>query len=617
MTAENRSFEAEVSKVLDIVVNSLYSERHIFLRELISNASDACDKLRYAAITNPNMAKGNGEFKIELIPNSDKNTLTIRDNGIGMNKESLISDLGTIARSGSAEFINNLKGDNKDNVSLIGQFGVGFYSVFMVADKIEVRSRRAGDDQGWLWTSDGRSGYSVEEDNNAKSGTEITIFLRDDMKEFADATRIRSIVRTYSDHVNHKIMLVQGEESEAINSASALWTRHKSEINEEQYKEFYRYISHAFDEPWLTLHYRAEGAIEYTALLYVPSQAPFDLFQPDRKPQLNLYVNRVFISNEVKDLIPSYLRFIKGVVDSSDLQLNVSREMLQHNALIAKIKNGVVRRIIDELKKRSSDKEDYKKFWASFGAVLKEGIYEDFERKNDIAKICLFYSSQKEELISLDEYIAEMKEGQKHIYYITGDNVDTLKNNPQLEAFKAKGIDVLLLTDPIDEFWTQALPEFEKKELKSVISSGDELDEIKGEKLERGESAPQEEVSALTIYLKEIFKDELKDVATTERLTSSPACLGTGKDQMSLHLERLMKAHQQKTMFDSARILELNPYHDMIKKMAKIAKEDDKSEKLLNAAWLLLDQAKITEGEPIKDASAFAKRLSSFITDSL
>ncbi len=617
MNAENRSFEAEVSKVLDIVVNSLYSERHIFLRELISNASDACDKLRYASITNPNMAKGNGEFKIELIPNSENNTLTIRDNGIGMNKDALIADLGTIARSGSAEFINNLKGDNKDNVSLIGQFGVGFYSVFMVADKIEVRSRRAGEEQGWLWISDGKSGYSVEEASNVKSGTEITIFLREEMKEFADATRIRSIVRTYSDHVNHKIMLVQGEDCEAINSASALWTRHKSEINEEQYKEFYRYISHAFDEPWLTLHYRAEGAIEYTALLYIPSQAPFDLFQPDRKPQLNLYVNRVFISNEVKDLIPSYLRFIKGVVDSSDLQLNVSREMLQHNALIAKIKNGVVRRLLDELKKRSENKEDYKKFWASFGAVFKEGIYEDFERKEDIAKICLFYSSQKEDYITLSEYITAMKDGQQHIYYITGDNPETLKNNPQLEALKAKGIDVLLLTDPIDEFWTQALPEIDKHQIKSVIASGNELDDIKGEKLERGEVAPQEEVSALTIYLKELFKDELKDVATTERLTSSPACLGTGKDQMSLHLERLMRAHQQKTMFDSSRILELNPYHDMIKKMAKIAKEDDKSEKLLNAAWLLLDQAKITEGEPIKDASAFAKRLSNFITDSL
>lgn len=458
--SEKLKFQAEVNKLLDIVINSIYSEKHIFLRELISNASDACDKLKYLVLTNPDIAKSSGAFKISLTADAATNTLKIADNGIGMNKEDLINHLGTIAKSGTADFVNNAK-DNGSAVDLIGQFGVGFYSAFMVADKVEILTRKAGEDKAWFWTSNGVDGFEIREAEKETNGTEIKLFLKESEKDFTDTIQLRHIIRTYSDHIAYPIVLCLGEAGEEnVNTGSALWARHKSEITEDQYNKFYQHISHNFDAPWMTLHFKAEGSIEYTGLLFIPAKAPYDLFQPDRKDGLKLYVNKVFISDKVEELLPNYLRFVKGVIDSADLQLNISREMLQHNVLIEKIKHGTVTRILKELKKRAKDYDDYMKFWKDFGIAFKEGIYEDFGNREEIAALSRFVSTNDlSKYTSLDEYIERIKDGSKNIYYITGDDTNVLMNNPQLEAFREKGIEVLLLTDPIDEFWTQTLPE--------------------------------------------------------------------------------------------------------------------------------------------------------------
>ncbi len=471
-----QKFKTEVTKLLDIVINSLYSEKYIFLRELISNASDACDKLRYYALTNPGMVKDNGEFKIVITPNADENTLTVSDNGIGMNKDDLVHHLGTIAKSGTAEFVSNAK-DNGSIVDLIGKFGVGFYSAFMVAAKVEVTTRRAGEEQAWLWTSNGVDGFEITEAERDKVGTDIKLYLKEDAKDYVDTIYLRHIIRTYSDHINYPIVLDLGKAGEeTVNTGSALWTKNKADITDEQYNEFYHHISRNFDTPWMRLHFKAEGSIEYTGLLYIPSEAPYDLFQPDRQQSLKLYVNRVFISDKVEGLMPAYLRFVKGIIDSADLPLNISREMLQQNALIAKIKNGTVGRILKELKTRSEDYDDYMKFWKIFGIAFKEGIYEDATNREMVASLSRFYSTNdNERLTSLDEYISRVNEGQTNIYYITGDDVPTLRNNPQLEAFKAKGVEVLLLTDPIDEFWVQVLTNYKGYPIKHVSQADIDL----------------------------------------------------------------------------------------------------------------------------------------------
>ena len=414
--ARKQKFKTEVSKLLDIVINSLYSEKYIFLRELISNASDACDKLRYYALINPGIAKDNGEFKIVITPNAEENTLTISDNGIGMNKDDLINHLGTIAKSGTADFVSNAS-DNGSIVDLIGKFGVGFYSAFMVAKKVEVTTRRAGEEQAYTWISDGVEGFEITEATREKIGTDIKLYLKDDAKDYTDTIYLRHIIRTYSDHINYPIVLDLGKAGEeTVNTGSALWTKNKTDITEEQYNEFYHHISRNFDTPWMRLHFKAEGSIEYTGLLYIPSEAPYDLFQPDRQQSLKLYVNRVFISDKVDDLMPAYLRFVKGIIDSSDLPLNISREMLQQNALIAKIKSGTVSRILKELKKRSEDYDDYMKFWKIFGIAFKEGIYEDVANRVEVAELSRFYSTNStEKLTSLDEYISRVQEGQTNI----------------------------------------------------------------------------------------------------------------------------------------------------------------------------------------------------------
>ena len=447
MSEEKMQFQAEVGKILDIVVNALYSDTDIFLRELVSNASDACDKLRYAAIMKPDIAKGGGEFKIDITPDKDAHTLTVADNGIGMNKQDLIKDLGSIGRSGSAEFLNNLTGDKQKDATIIGQFGVGFYSAFMVAEKVEVRSRKAGEEEGWLWTSTGKGAFTVAEEKDVPRGTQITLYLKPDAYQYAEAAEVRRIVRQFSDHISFPVVMHYMGETETVNIAGALWTRNKAEITTAQYNDFYRHISHAFDDPWDILHYKAEGTIEYTALMFIPTKTPFDIFQPNRNAQIKLYINRVFITDQIPDILPNYLRFVQGVIDTKELPLNVSREMLQKTPVLAKIKTGVVRRVLNELKKRSENEQEYAVFWDAFGAVLKEGIFEDALNREEIAGLCRFYSTNGDGLTTLDDYVSRMKDGQKSIYYITGDDLTVLRNNPQLEGFAARGVEVLLLVD--------------------------------------------------------------------------------------------------------------------------------------------------------------------------
>lgn len=607
--SKKQKFKTEVSKLLDIVINSLYSEKYIFLRELISNASDACDKLRYYALMNPNAAKNNGEFKIVITPNAEENTLTISDNGIGMNKDDLVNHLGTIAKSGTADFVMNAK-ENGSVVDLIGKFGVGFYSAFMVADKVEVTTKRAGEEQAYKWISDGVDGFEISEAERDKFGTDIKLYLKEDAKDYVDTIYLRHIIRTYSDHINYPIILDLGKAGEeTVNTGSALWTKNKGEISDEQYNEFYHHISRNFDTPWLKLHFKAEGNIEYTGLLYIPSEAPYDLFQPDRRQSLKLYVNRVFISDKIDDLMPAYLRFVQGVIDSADLPLNISREMLQQNALIAKIRSGTVARLLKELKKRSENYDDYMKFWKNFGTAFKEGIYEDVANRVEVAELSRFYSTHdKEKMTSLDEYISRVIEGQTTIYYITGDDVPTLRNNPQLEAFDAKGIEVLLLTDPIDEFWVQVLTNFKGYPIKHISQADIDLKMVRD--MPR---ADEGSLKRLTDFMAELFKNEVGKVEVTEKLTKSPVSLTVENGQMSIHLERLMRNHQQQTAFASTRILEVNPYHPLIIRLADSMFEPSQKARVEEICRLLLDQAKIAEGEAISDSSFFSEKLSEYI----
>lgn len=607
--ADKMAFQADVSKMLDIVINSLYSEKQIFLRELISNASDACDKLKYLALTHPDIAKASGAFRIVLTPDEKNLTLTISDNGIGMNKEDLIAHLGTIAKSGTAEFVKNAA-DNGSVCELIGQFGVGFYSAFMVADEVEIITRKAGEDKAWKWTSNGIDGFEIVEAKKDKNGTDIKLFLKKDEKNYVDTIYLRQIVRTYSDHIAYPIVLDLGKAGEeTINTGSALWTRNKAEITDDQYKEFYHHISHNFDDPWLTLHFKAEGNIEYTGLLFIPSTAPYDLFQPDKKNSLKLYINKVFISDKLEELMPNYLRFVKGIIDSADLPLNISREMLQHSALIEKIKAGTVSRLLKELQKRAKNYDDYIKFWNNFGIVLKEGIYEDFKNREEIAAISYFHSTNYEnKMTTLDEYIGRCDKEQKSIYYITGDDINIMRNNPQLEAFKQKGWEVLLLCDPIDEFWPQVLPNYKGYAVKHISQADADMSWKRDEK-----KADEGSLGKLCEFMQKLLSNEVGKVTPTEKLTASPVSLTVEGGQMSLHLERLMRNHQQQTMFASTRVLELNPYHPLIIKLADMVMDDKNKAKVEEVAKILLDQAKVAEGEAISDPSFYAEKISQYI----
>jgi molecular chaperone HtpG len=610
MTQETRTFQAEVSRLLDIVAHSLYSEKEIFLRELISNASDACDRLRYAAITEPSLIEGDANYRVVLTPVKSSKTLTIADNGVGMNHDELVENLGTIARSGTAAFMQELTGDAKKDMSLIGQFGVGFYSAFMVADRVEVLSRKAGEEQGWRWESDGKGEFTIEPEPNLKRGTRITLHVREGDEEYLEPHRLQTIVKTYSDHIALPIVLADGSKEDTINTASALWTRPRSEITEDQYKEFYHHVGHGFDAPWLTLHARAEGVVEYTYLLFIPETKPFDLFEPERKTQVKLYVRRVFITDE-SEMLPPYLRFMRGVVDSEDLPLNISREMLQSNPMVARMRRQLTGRVLGELQKKATDApEEYGKFWENFGAVLKEGLYEDRDQRDTLLGLARFRSTTREGWVSLDDYVAAMKPGQEAIYTISGDNLDLVRKSPQLEGFRARGVEVLLMTDPIDEFWVTAIPNFKEKPFKSATRGGVDLDkiEVPADKPEDKKPAPPAKLGSLIAIFKLALGDAVKDVRSSARLTDSAVCLVADEGDMDMHLERLLKQHRQ---LDTAakRILEVNPNHRLIERLAATVGETGASEQLSEFAWLLLDQARIVEGEQLPDPPAFARRL--------
>jgi molecular chaperone HtpG len=609
MTQETRTFQAEVSRLLDIVAHSLYSEKEIFLRELISNASDACDRLRYAAITEPNLIEGDANYRVVLTPVKSSKTLTIADNGIGMNHDELVENLGTIARSGTAAFMKELSGDEKKDVSLIGQFGVGFYSAFMVADKVEVLSRKAGEDEGWRWESDGKGEFTIEPEPNLKRGTRITLSIREGDEDYLEPHRLSQIVKTYSDHIALPIVLADGNKEDTINTASALWTRPRSEITEEQYKEFYHHVGHGFDAPWLTLHARAEGVVEYTYLLFIPETKPFDLFEPERKTQVKLYVRRVFITDE-SEMLPPYLRFMRGVVDSEDLPLNISREMLQSNPMVARMRRQLTGRVLSELQKKATDAfEEYGKFWENFGAVLKEGLYEDRDQRDTLLGLARFRSTTRVGWVSLDDYLAAMKPGQEAIYTITGDNLDLVRQSPQLEGFRARGIEVLMMTDPVDEFWVTAVGAYKEKPFKSATRGGIDLDKMEApaDQSEEKKAEPAKLGSLIAIF-KLALGDAVKDVRSSARLTDSAVCLVADEGDMDMHLERLLKQHRQ---LDSAskRILEVNPNHRLIERLAATVGETGGSDQLSEFAWLLLDQARIVEGEQLPDPPAFARRL--------
>jgi molecular chaperone HtpG len=624
MTEERFGFQAEVSRLLDIVAHSLYSEREVFLRELVSNASDACDRLRYGALTQPELLGDDRELGIRLVPDREAGTLAVVDNGVGMGRDELVGNLGTIARSGTSAFLGSLSGDAKKDVSLIGQFGVGFYSAFMVADRVEVLSRRAGEEGGWRWSSDGRGEFSVAEAEGLPRGTRVVLHLKEDAKEFLEEHRLRAVVRRYSDHVAIPIRLGEGADAPTLNRASALWMRPRAEVSEDEYKEFYRHVGHAHDAPWLTLHWRAEGKIEYTALLFVPESKPFDLFDPQRRHRVKLYVRRVFITDEAEGLVPSYLRFLRGVVDSEDLPLNVSREMLQNNAVVSRIRAGVTRRVLGDLAKKAEDaeaKEAFAAFWDNFGAVLKEGLYEDHEHRDQLLKLVRFRSTGSDGLVSLADYAGRMKEGQDAIYYITGSDLESLLRSPQLEGYRAKGVEVLLLTDAVDEFWIPHVGEYEGKRLKSVTRGGADLSKVKGE--DKAEDKPREAVpegamGGLVALLKTALGGAVKDVRASERLTDSAVCLVAEEGDLDMHLARLLKQHRQLEE-EAPRVLEVNPTHPLIRRLAEAAGQEGAASRpeLADLAWLLLDQARIVEGEPLPDPAAFSRRLSSLMEKGL
>ena len=620
MAEEKLSFQTEVSRLLHIVANSLYSEKQIFLRELISNASDACDRLRYEAITKPKLTADDPEFRVRISVQKKNRVLEIADNGIGMNKTDLVKDLGTIARSGTSAYLEKMTGDAKKDVALIGQFGVGFYSTFMVADEVEVITRKAGEKKAWRWASDGLGEFTVGEAEKESRGTTIRLHLRKGENEFLDTAKLRNVVKTYSDHIALPIVIVEGKEETTVNQASALWSRPKKDITEEQYKEFYHHVGHAFDDPWMTLHWRAEGKLEYTTLLFVPSVKPLDLFHPDRKHGVKLYVKRVFIMDQCDGLVPQWLRFLRGLVDSEDMPLNVSREMLQSNPMLTRIRSALIKRVLGDLGKKA-DKEpaEYAAFWSNFGAVLKEGIYEDADYRDQILKIARFHSTHGDTLVSLDDYMERMKDGQDAVYYIIGEELDGLRRSPQIEGFKARGVEVLLLTDPVDEFWIPGVGAYQEKPFKSVTRAGADLSDIPLEDKDADAAEDVEQASkvdGLVAMFKLALADAVKDVRVSERLTDSAVCLVSDEGDMDMHLERLLRQHKQ---IDTTvqRILEINPRHALIASLSELIGKDGGGQQVEDAAWLLLDQARILEGEQLPDPAAFSRRLTEVMTRGL
>jgi len=626
MSAENKEtlkFESEVSQVLQLMIHSLYSNKEIFLRELISNASDACDKLRFESLADENLLANDAQLKIHIEYNKDAHTLVIRDNGIGMTREEVINNIGTIAKSGTKEFLQNLTGDQAKDSNLIGQFGVGFYSAFIVADKVELKTRSASvaSDEAVLWSSRGTGEYELETVDYDRRGTEITLHLKQDEYDLLSGWRLRSIISKYSDHIPLPIEMYKeddkGEltdEIEVINKASALWTRAKSDISDDEYIEFYKHVGHDFEDPLAWSHNRVEGKTEYTSLLYVPSKAPFDLYEPNQTHGLKLYVQRVFIMEDAEKLLPRYLRFARGIIDSNDLPLNVSREILQSNKVIESIRSGSVKKLLGLLEKMAKNEaEKYQQFWSQFGRVMKEGPAEDFVNKEQIAGLLRFastHSDQEEQTVSLADYIERMGEEQDSIYYITADNFNAAKNSPHLEIFRKKGIEVLLMSDRVDEWLMGSLNEFDGKTFISVAKGELDLDKFSDSDEKEAQKKTEEEASDIVEQIKNSLEGKVEDVRVSHRLTSSPACVVLNEQDMALYMQHLLKQAGQ-ALPDTKPVLEINPQHPLVLKM----KDETDMDQVKEWSTLLFEQAILAEGGQLENPAEFVTRLNKIIVD--
>jgi molecular chaperone HtpG len=598
---ERHDFGAEVGRLLDLVVHSLYSEREIFLRELVANAADATDRRRFAALTDPALALPEGAA-VRIRPHKPGRTLTISDSGIGMSREELIDQLGTIARSGTRAFGQKLaEAEPEERPSLIGQFGVGFYSAFMVADRVEVTSRRAGAEDAWTWASDGRGEFTIAPASRDAPGTDVVLQVKADADEYLDPVRIEAVVRKWADHVTIPITIERDGRDVPANEGTALWRKPRSEVTEQAYNEFYRHLGHLFDTPWLTLHWHAEGAMEFAALLFVPGSRPFEPLDTDRTSKVRLHVRRMFITDEA-ELLPPWLRFVQGVVDTEDLPLNVSREMLQSTPVLARIRRAITNRVLTELKSKTREPEEYGKFWENFGAVVKEGVWEDSEHRKDIAPLLRFRSSAVEGWTSLPDYVGRMKEGQEAIYFLVGDNADVLSRSAQLEGFRARGIEVLLLTDPIDAFWPDRMDEFDGKPMRSVTQGAADLSKLAPTEAPAGVAA---DVVALLTALKAALKDAVGEVRATDRLVDSAVVLAAGTSGPDLQMQRLLR-RAGRTSFAAPPVLEINPRHKLVVTLAAkaVAGED-----LVEQAGLLFDLARIQDGDLPRDPATFARRV--------
>ncbi len=624
---ETLGFQTEVKQLLHLMIHSLYSNKEIFLRELISNASDAADKLRFEALSAPELLEGDAELKIRISFDKDANTLTIEDNAIGMSRDDVINHLGTIAKSGTAEFFKNLSGDAKKDSQLIGQFGVGFYSAFIVADKVEVFTRRAGApaSEGVLWSSQGEGEFDLSNIEKAERGSRIVLHLKKEESEFADGWRLRNIIKKYSDHVALPIELpkeASGEEKEAdaavewevVNRASALWTRPRTEVKDEEYQEFYKHVSHDFENPLAWSHNKVEGKLEYTSLLYVPTRAPFDLYQREAPRGLKLYVQRVFIMDQADEFLPLYLRFTKGIVDSNDLSLNVSREILQKDPVIDSMKSALTKRVLDMLEKMAKNSlDDYKKFWEAFGQVLKEGPAEDFSNKEKIAGLLRFASTQSgndEQVVALSDYIARMKEGQDKIYYLTGESYAQVKNSPHLEVFRKKGIEVLLLTDRIDEWLMSYLTDFDGKSFVDVARGDLDLGALDSDEDKQAQDEVAKSKEALVTRLKAVLGDQVADVRVSHRLTDSPAILAIGEQDLGLQMRQILEASGQKVP-ESKPVFEINPAHSLVEKLDAESNE----QRFEDLSRILFDQAALAAGDSLKDPAAYVQRLNKLLVE--
>ena len=620
---ETLGFQTEVKQLLDLMIHSLYSNREIFLRELISNASDAEDKLRFEALKNDELYEKDADLKIKIEFNKDLKTITVVDNGIGMSREEVIENLGTIAKSGTKEFFDSLTGDQTKDSQLIGQFGVGFYSCFIVAKKVEVITRRAGEDRanGVHWVSEGESEYTIEIVDKPKRGTKVILHLRDDAEEFLDSFKLKNIITKYSDHISFPINMDKDDESsdeekdvtgeDTVNSATAIWTRNKKDINDDEYNEFYKHIAHDFEDPIAYAHNKVEGKLEYTSLLYLPSRAPFDLWDREQRHGVKLYIRRIFIMDDAKQLLPSWLRFVKGVVDSDDLPLNISREILQQNKVVDSIRSGCTKKIISLLKTMTKDEEKYQGFWKIFGKVLKEGVVDTQDYREDLSFLFRFSSTHEdteEQKVSLKDYVDRMQEGQNSIYYVIADSYMMAKSSPHLEIFKKKGIEVLILSDPIDEWVTSHLTEFDGKAFQSVNKGELDLGDIQSEDDKNKRKKNSKANDELVERIKGVMSEKVKDVRITERLTTSPACLVSDSNDMGRHLEQILQASGQ-TVPDSKPILEINPDHPIVKKIGS-----EKDNALFNDwSHILFDQALLSEGGQLTDPVGFINKLNSMI----